>query len=341
MFDTSVIAQSAISAFNNAALWAPLFFWVGILMMPVMWLAYVGGGELLSRVPRLNWATPKSRDGAIALIFAGTMLGWLILMGGNYSVLRDGVSWLPVGIAGVMFGLAAYFTAMLRPINPPLPGVLARRPRAARAGLVLSMGVIAGLFGGPGIWGFILQFAAVVGGVIFGSVAPARLTARPVGACTVLMLLITVLILMQPEFFRFGQLDNLTIVHMLFLIAIGACGAAIGAVSVIRPCRRIHESAYRKLKWMMRVACVLCMALFCMTESVPLYIATIGVFGIMFAMSVFHSESVPATLSARIWAIMLVLFGVMTITPSISLVGLAYLAAMPRGNTARMARFLL
>ena len=40
MFDETLVVQSAISAFNNAALVAPTFFWVGVLALPLMALAY-------------------------------------------------------------------------------------------------------------------------------------------------------------------------------------------------------------------------------------------------------------------------------------------------------------
>ena len=99
MFDETLVVQSAISAFNNAALIAPTFFWVGVLALPLMALAYFYGCDFMGRI---GWHKSELKRNASILTVAVTLL-WLISFGGNYAVRRDGRSILPFCIAGIGF----------------------------------------------------------------------------------------------------------------------------------------------------------------------------------------------------------------------------------------------
>jgi hypothetical protein len=46
MFDDAIIVQSAISAFNNAALVAPAFLWSALLTLPLYFLIWAFGGKI-------------------------------------------------------------------------------------------------------------------------------------------------------------------------------------------------------------------------------------------------------------------------------------------------------
>ena len=169
----------------------------------------------------------------------------------------------------------------------------------------------------------------------------ARGIIRPIAGMILIVLVTTVAMLMQTEFFRFGQLGNLTVLHLLFVLAIGVCAMAVIALYNIKPHGKIHQSAFVKLKWMMRVVSLLMATLFVLTESVPLFLGVCVSALLMFTLSVWHAKNLPAKLMERTLAITLFLFGVITTMPAISAFGVLYFAILPRGNFGRDFRTLL
>lgn len=344
MFNDAIIVQSAVSAFNNAALAAPMFFWIGLLMLPLFWLVYACGAYFIEN--QTVWPGLGNQKNALfnySLIFYVMVFGWVIVMGGNYGVLRDGVSLLPYAIAVILFVLSALIVRGLRTINKPMPECVPERfrrhPRAMRLGFVALVAVFAGLFGAPNFFGFLLQASAVLCGALIG-----RAMRRDVGAIlttSLIILAVVTILLMQPEFFRFGQLGNLTLIHMVTLLICGALVAATLALRNIKPKGRIHQSAYIKLKWMTRFLAALCAALFLMTESVPVFLGTVVILFAMFAMSIWHAERVPAKLDKMVWAALLCAFGVVTIMPVITAVGIICWTTLAHGVCAKAGRFLL
>ncbi|MDE6478435.1 MAG: hypothetical protein K2L94_04280, partial [Alphaproteobacteria bacterium] len=91
MFNDTIVVQSAISSFNNAALAAPAFFWTGVLMLPLLGLVWLGRDAIMAR---LGWNATKT-NARFASLAMGMLLMWLVVMGGNYGVLRDAASTLP------------------------------------------------------------------------------------------------------------------------------------------------------------------------------------------------------------------------------------------------------
>lgn len=177
-------------------------------------------------------------------------------------------------------------------------------------------------------WGPLLQIGAFVAGLLVGRLF--RGGVRAVPGTLLIILAVAILMLMQPEFFRFGQLGALTPVHLMFLILIAASVAATMALRMAHPRGRISNSIYVKLKWLTRIVAVLCMALFVLTESVPVFIGMVILFFISFAMSVWHSKDVLKHCDERMFAITLILFGVLTTMPVITALGILRWAALPR-----------
>lgn len=185
-----------------------------------------------------------------------------------------------------------------------------------------------------------MQIAAFGGGFILGRVVP-RADA-PVSVCSGVVLAVTTLVLMQPEFFRFGQLGALSIIHMLSLLVVGAAFAAVVALSVVNPRGRIHHSAYVKLKWMMRFVVMLAIVLFILTESVPVFLGSVAALFVMFAMSVWHAEKVSNNLWVRFYAVMLGAFGLITTLPVISALGvMLWCSADSKDGLFSDSKFLL
>ena len=112
---------------------------------------------------------------------------------------------------------------------------------------------------------------------------------RDIPGILLIIMATTTAMLMQPEFFRYGQLGNLTWLHLGAMMLVGAFTAATIAVRNIVPSNKIHDSAYVKLKWMARFVSMLGVAVFIMTESVPVFLGTTVALFILFALSVWHS----------------------------------------------------
>ena len=326
MFDDAIIVQSAISAFNNAALYAPAFLWTGVLTLPLFILAWMFGDKLLGTV---GWSRSDmiKRGSLWSVIIA---FGWLVLFGGNYSVLRDDTSTLPFMIAAVVFVMAAFIGSNLQ------NNVLFQRKNLPYLALIL---IALGLSDMHVWWGPLLQIGVALFGFLLGRIARREMRAEP--SLSLIILATTTTMLMQPEFFRFGQMGNLTGVHMIALMFVGILVAATIAVRNIAPATKIHDSAYVKLKWMMRFVVMLAVAVFVMTESVPVFLGAVAVAFMLFALSVWHASKTPNMLGDKLYAVTIFTFGVIISMPVISVIGIVLLSNMPRGNLWAESKYLL
>ena len=117
MFEDTLIVQSAISAFNNAALVAPAFLWWGLLAIPLFVLIYYCGTSALARIG-WNENNINSRVGLITVVLT---LAWVVLFGGNYQVLRDSSTVLPFAVAAI-HTVPTGFSAVPPP-GPAMPDV--------------------------------------------------------------------------------------------------------------------------------------------------------------------------------------------------------------------------
>lgn len=335
MLNDTIIVQSAISAFNNAALVAPAFLWWAILAMPIFVVAYMLRGQILARI---GWTRDVMPARASMLVVVCTLL-WIVMFGGNYGVLRDGVSLLPFMSAAILLAGGLFVGSHTR--DKALPAFRgASRGRRLMYLLVVAAALLMLVRSDMHAWwGPLLQIGALALGVIVGRKSHARMRAIP-GAILV-MLAATTAVLMQPEFFRFGQLGSLSIVHMAFVMLVGVFAAATVAVRNINPRGRVHRSAYIKLKYMARFVSVLCVALFFLTESVPVFLGTTVALFVSFALSVWHSSDLPQNLGGNMFAATMMAFGIIMVMPAITALGIICWDADDMAGFWRQARFLL
>ena len=268
---------------------------------------------------------------------------WVVFMGGNYDVLRDGVSLLPWVTAGILFVSCLFIGAKTRAV--PLPVWYGN----ARVGMHRRWWINIGLFALIMIpvgfsdtlnwWGPILQIGAVCIGLLMGRWRNWRI--RGVPCMAAVMFAVAVALLMQPEFFRFGQLGNLTPIHLIGIMMAGILLAAAVAVDVVPARARIHKSAFVKLKWLVRFGTALCMVLFLLTEAVPIFIATTFMAFILFAMSVWHAESVENGLRDKMVALAVIMFGILVDVPTITAMGIFWISILNAEDARPDARFLL
>lgn len=335
MFEESIIVQSAISAFNNAALAAPAFLWWAVLAMPLFWIVGKMGDAVRARIG----FTRENMTGRVSLAVVVMTLIWLVLFGGNYGVLRDGVSLLPFMTAAILLAAGLFIGTNTRDISIPKWRGATRRDKLKYIAVVL---VCAGLLARSDMhawWGPLLQIGTLALGLWYGR--RSRFATRAIPGVLLIIMATTTVILMQPEFFRFGQLGNLTPIHLGAIMCIGICTAATVAARNINQRARIHRSAYIKLKWMARFVCLLGFALFILTESVPVFLGTTVALFASFAMSIWHGRDIPARVGAGAFAATLIVFGTITVMPVITVLGLLYWDTFAKDAKWRDFRFLL
>lgn len=326
MFEDAIIVQSALSAFNNAALVAPAFLWSAVLTLPLYVVLWLFGERIADKV---GW-NKSNIIGRASLWTAIITFGWGVLFGGNYGVLRDDTSTLPFMVAAIVFVSALFVGSHLQSKQ------LITRSNLPYIALVVVALVLSDTHTW---WGPLLQVGAATAGFVFGRVARSEM--RDVPGVLLIIMATTTAMLMQPEFFRFGQLGNLTWVHLVFITIVGMCLAATIALRNIKPSNKIHDSAYVKLKWMARFVVMLAVAVFIMTESVPVFLMAELAGFVLFALSVWHSANQTDVLSNKLYALTILLFGIITTMPAICAIGIVLLRLLPQGNLWAESKYLL
>lgn len=311
MLNEFIVVESAISAFNNAALCMPAFLWWTILALPLFIVVYWCNNAIISRI---GWEHKNILNKSTTWV-AGLTCVWAIMFGGNYGVLRDSLSVLPMMMAAILFLTSLFVSSHLRECALP-------RMNWWRWLVVMGILLVVGASDTHDWWGPILQICALISGLVLGRIARGKM--RPVAGLVLIMMTVAIAMLMQPEFFRFGQLGNLTAVHLLAMLGLGGACMITVALRNINPQGKIHHSIYIKLKWLMRVVCALGVALFILTEAVPVFIGTMIALFMSIALSVWHSKAVNHALADKTFSIAIMIFGSVTVMPAITAIGILY-----------------
>jgi hypothetical protein len=338
MFNETMVVASAVSAFNNFAVVTPAFLWNAVLCVPLFAAIYLFVRRFSAKCGIAPYVTVERMTFWTVMLTAA----WVVLMGGNYAVLRDNISLLPWVTAAVLFVSCIFIGINTRAIKLPIwygPKNATNRRRWIMNIIVLLCCLVpVGLSGMLNWWGPILQIVAVIAGLILGRYSGRQMRAVP---CTLGVVFVTVIaILMQSELWRFGQLGNLTPIHLLWVLGTGIVIAAAMAINLVAPRGRVHNSAYIKLKWLMRFVLGLCMVLFILTEAVPIFIAGVVAAFISFGLSVWHAESISGELGNWMLAWAIILFGVLIDVATITAIGIVWIA-LPENTRRQGIGFLL
>lgn len=328
MLNDIVVVQSAVSAFNNAALLAPAFLWWAILMSPLFVMVYWYGNDFMARI---GWGRDNLLS-RISLWTSGLIFLWVIMFGGNYAVLRDDLSVLPMMTAVIVFLSSLFVSSHLRAVT--LPQMNWKRWLG-----VLAVLIMVAMSDTHAWWGPLLQVGAFVAGAVLGRVAGGEV--RPIGGGILIMLTTVLAILMQPEFFRFGQLGNLTVFHLLAILLFGIMAMGAVVTSNVCPKNKFKNSVFIKLKWLGRVVCLLGCALFLLTEAVPVLVGTLAAFAGLMTLSVVHVGNISEHLGNKLFACCLFLFGLITVMPVISAMGILYWMNTPSLSVWQESKRLL
>ena len=315
MFNEFSVLSTAISSFNNSALVAPFFFLAGILSLPLLFMVYLYGRDFVSRI---GWRE-QNLESQIGFAVSGILLLWILLFGGNYMVIRDGISLLPLVLSVVLFFLTILFVQTGKQLNY----IDKIRHYKYRWLVLVAVLFCAGFSAMPNWYNILLNVASVFCGIVLGSRIRKNISVIPYSVIVSFILLIA--ILMQPEFFRFGQLGNLTTIHVLMMIITGFFATTCLVAKYTNARQKIHDSAYVKLKWLFRIVSLLALVLFFMTESVPVFIGLMIVTAMSEMLYIYHSKGIKKDLYKQSFMLFLVCFGIILVCPVISAIGIVYL----------------
>lgn len=319
MFNDMTIVTTAVSSFNNAALYSPYFIVAGLFSLPLFFMVFLYGQNFISKFGITN----RDFEDKIGLLSVVSLVIWLFLFGGNYAVIRDGISWLPLSIATILFVSCAYIINRVKK-HKYLEKIHNKKLRWFLFLLVL---ILAGFSAKPTLWGVLLQLSAVVCGIIVGDRFHKEFSG--VFMPILVFLFMTVLLLMQPEYFRFGQLGNLTFIHVLALLLCGFFCVTTLATRYVKAKSKIYNSAYIKLKWLFRIMSLLALILFVLTESVPVFVGLMLCCMMNEMLTIYHSKNFPEHVFKQSLACVLICFGIMIICPLITMLGVVYLLSLP------------
>ncbi|MDR1361223.1 MAG: hypothetical protein LBJ18_02840 [Rickettsiales bacterium] len=303
MFDSSAVVQSAISSFNNAALFSPDFFWSAVLALPIFAAFWIFA-------PQLRQYSKYIAPGAVAAIAI-----WL-LTHGAYGALRED-SFVSVIIALCLFVCAAFITRRapdlkFHPFNKKW------LPRADWLAAVAAVAV-SGLLGAPGLPGFALQGGATALGIFAGIVMNRqnRGDYDPELVVHLMMCALVFAFVMQPEFFRFGQLGHLTVLHLLGLAAAGLVMSAYLVFRFIKPAGWLSDGWYKKFRLLSRLLAILAFVLFIITESALAFALFAAMIAAALFLMVWHSPKKTdfSELKNKAWILSLAAFGLVAALP--------------------------
>lgn len=314
------VVQSAVSSFNNAALLSPDFFWSALLALPIFFVFWVLAPTIAARF----LPDSKSRTNIMATLVIAVTAIWT-LTHASFGALRD-FSWAGILVAVILCAAAVFFARRYYESGARISQYIKTSEKWKRRtdwSVPTAVVIIAALFGEHTWAGAILQGGAVAIGWTAGyllyrknaaAIAPAILS----GA---MMLLVTLGLSMQPEFFRFGQLGQLTGLHLLFLAATVAALAGHLALNlwISRPRGFLRKATYGRAKWFLIAVAALVFLLFAITESALVFSAfaiLAAIFSIIYAR---HRPKKDAdklgVLRHDLWMVSVGLFGIITTMP--------------------------
>lgn len=316
MFDDFLIASTAVSSFNNAALINPFFLTVGLLTLPLFFMAYLYGRDFATR---FGW-TNQNAEFKTGFWSVAILCLWVILFGGNYAVIRGGISLLPVLLAIVLFFSMLVVSSNVVRLKY-IEKIHNKKIGWLVFGALLCWVVLSGMM--PW-WGILLQISAIMCGTIVGC----RLKTNNswVALTTLIFGMMSMLVLMQPEYFRFGQLGHLTIFHLLGVICAGFFAVTTIATKYVKARGKIRQSAYIKLKWLFRIVSLLAVVLFASTESVPVFLGLLVSVLLLEALNIYHSKKIPDNMYKQSWAALIISLGILIVCPVLSAIGIVYLS---------------
>ncbi|MCL1786122.1 MAG: hypothetical protein FWG39_03165 [Alphaproteobacteria bacterium] len=345
MLDNQVIVSSAVSTFNNAALWEPGFLWAAILALPLFALAWIMGHDIFGRF----LSNAKTRERRFVFPIVLVMFVWAISHG-NFGVIRDGTSLVVILNAIILWLGAIWLSRRYYESGARLSKFIKGKKNpwkklvdmAAPPAVAIGAGVAAI---GAGLDESLLQSGAVAVGIFTGYMLNRRGAREkdPRLLIGVMILLALFGLVMQPEFFRFGQLAHLSVFHLLFLCLTAAVLAAYFAASLVRPRGWFSDLHYGRYKVFMRAAGLFVVALLFITESALAFAIfctwalSAAALGVLHAKSEEHLKKIKG----ETFLLLPGLFGILAALPVLTFIAIILWRQVPHGGFLKRIRELL
>ena len=315
------IVTSAISSFNNQALYGASFFWLSLIMLPVFFAAYHFAPVILDEL----FQNKKKRNHSFAAIAELSLAAWLLLNHGNWDVIRDEIAFLPYMIAIILFFCIRNAIARLYVINPKIPNFWRELGYIKFWIKIVFIMLLVGAAAGSAVQDLpfvAMQISAVMFGIVSGYFTRREISVY--GWTSFLFMMTSVAILMQPEFFRFAQLGRLSVLHLGAIAAALVLAPSIFVFRHAKPTGFIKDNHYQYAKWFLRFCLILIMILYALTESVPILIVLAGgvLATVWLAAKHVGRGTDLAPVGNNLWAVMLMAFGVLTVMPVITIAGI-------------------
>jgi predicted small integral membrane protein len=333
MIDSSLVVQSAASSFNNAALSAPDFFWTAVLSLPIFIATALFSGALNAKF----FSDDKTSNRTLTLVIAGTMVVWLLTRG-SYAVLRDGISHVHLLCAFALFWGAGILTR--EALAAPRPAFLEKMTSKGRRLFIAALSV-AGIavlgYSAPSTWqGFGLMAGSAALGILTGRLLHRRNKSlgSVYSSLSVLGFVLATGMVMQPEFFRFGQLGNLTVILLCFLAAFVFFAVANIVLRHVKPAAWISHFWYKKFLLLIGLGVLLVFAMFLITESVLAFLVLAAACGCATLLIAKHQpkSAIRETreFGAQLWSWALALFGILIGQPVLVCLAILVWKSTPR-----------
>lgn len=316
MLDSSTVVQTAISSFNNSSLLNPSFFWSSFLMIPVFFITFIKRFEINKNIEKFKIFS-KNKFSSFLFFINIILLFYLIIMHGNYETIRNSITFIPFFIAFVIFLLSSSITNFLLK-NEFINYSLKKYKKISLFGSFILFLFLSSISGYPSVIGFILNPVSILIGILWGK----KYKINEIINTSIILFILSIIILMQPEYFRFGQMGNLTIIHKTFLLLI-ALSIIITLNTLKIPAKGfLYNRAFKKLKWIFRIILGVFSFLFIVTESLPVFIITITIMFFLTASSIFHENYFDKKISVDCLIISIGLFGVISNLPIITILSI-------------------
>ncbi len=313
MLEESTVVQSAISSFNNMALFGPDFFWSAVLALPIFAIFWIMGNEIVARF----MPNESKRRENISIVIISAITIW-ILSHGAFGVLRD-QSWVPVLSALVIFVCTTFITRRVAKLELKSFVKNEKWQKRNRWILPLSVIILTGLTGEPTWMGFALNAVASGIGILSG-LAMNKMKKQEYDSIFVIASLVTVItfaVAMQPEFFRFGQMGQLTITHIFALALFFKIASLYFITHWFKPRGKLSVGYYKKIMLISRLFQIITILLFVFTESalaLGLFFAT-SLFSAFISVRHLPENSNLKNTETGLWNLIIGIFGIIINVP--------------------------
>lgn len=308
MIDLNTIVETAMVSFNNSALYMPYFFLVSVLSLPLFYILYQNP-NILGKYFKINTFN-------ISLITEISLFLWLICMSGNFQTIRD-FSYINYFIAVLLFLLTYIVYSKLSKIY------VKNVKNYIKHLCFICLITLITLIQYDSLINVLLNISAFISGLVVSSYYPIKYKSdiKIISIDSFILFCISSLIFIQPEFFRFGWLGNLTILHLSIYLLLYFCFGIALAFFITKPQKKLGDNIVKKIKILFRLVFLILSVLFLLTESFLVLLVFLFVSFLLGLLNLYNNYKNNKFLYI-IWGFISLIVSIITMLPFISCISL-------------------